>query len=73
MIYKCRMKYYDNRNRGNTLYIVLPLFLALYIGQSFYYLTPFFKKFIQVCEEKKYEHSSANPLRTGTERFYELL
>lgn len=55
------------------MYIMLPLFLALYIGQSFHYLTSFFKKFIQVCEEKKYEHSSANPLRTGTERFYELL
>ena len=28
------------------MYIVLPLFLAyLYIGQSFHYLTPFFKKF----------------------------
>ena len=27
------------------MYIVLPLFLALYIGQSFHYLTPFLKKF----------------------------
>ena len=35
------------------MYIVLPLFLALYIGQSFYYLTPFLKKFIQVCEENR--------------------
>ena len=55
------------------MYIVLPLFLALYIGQSSHYLTTFLKKIIQLCEEKKYEHSSANPFRTGTERFYELL
>ena len=26
------------------MYIVLPLFLALYIGQSSHYLTPFLKK-----------------------------
>ena len=26
------------------MYIVLPLIVALYIGQSFHYLTPFFKK-----------------------------
>ena len=55
------------------MYIVLPLFLALYIGQSFHYLTPFLKKFIQECEEKKYEQSSANTLRKGNERIYELL
>lgn len=56
------------------MYIVLPLFLALYIGQSFHYLTPFLKKFLfKYVRRKKYEHSSANPLRTGTERFYELL
>ena len=59
------------------MYIVLPLFC---VPESWSHidhnplLNPFFKKiFIQVCEEKKYEHSSANPLRTGTERFYELL
>ena len=55
------------------MYIVLPLFLALYIGQSFHYLTLFQKNLFKYVRRKIYEHSSANPLRTGTERFYELL
>lgn len=56
------------------MYIVLPLFLALYIGQSFHYLTPFSKKFIQVCEEKNM--NTAQPIRSEQElkdfmNFYE--
>ena len=57
-----------------TQCILCYLCFLLYISDRVSITLPLFlKKFIQVCEEKKYEHSSANPLRTGTERFYELL
>lgn len=42
------------------MYIVLPLFLALYIGQSFHYLTPFLKKFLFKYVRRKNMNTAQN-------------
>ena len=45
---------------------MLPLFLALYIGQSFHYLTPFLKKILFKYVRRK-NMNTAQPIRSEQE------